>query len=441
MRNPILKAIAIILIVIAAFFLLKAVVGWLRPSAATISGTLTVNGYIPEGSVIKTYGRQIESETSSAQYDELGTRPAQPFIQFSWDKAEVDNVYQAYVVLTTDGKEVAKSNVETVKAPATNVRFVINSPLRPPEEKAELNTISGTVRVNGAIPSGATITIEGRKNNASNWETVANNIPAAQSVQWSFNEAEGGATYVGRARLISGGSNIGTSDAVTVTAPARNIEMTVNSTYAPPQAQAPEKTTVSGSLFVNGSIPSSSSFRVLARKAGSGNYETIVDNLAAVNGVRWEWGNALTGVVYDFKSQVMQSGVVLAEAVSTDITAPASNVDMTITMNAPLTAPPTAPRTSCDGKNGSVWTVSTTVDAVKDSRARQYWLMVGTQPGFSDTFSTRWAHGTDLEYRFRIENIEENRDYYTQYAWSDCADCTAAGQFSPFTRSSFRCPQ
>ena len=442
-KTIILYTISVVVISLALIYLGGLLFSWTLPQKVSITGQLTINGYFPEGkSMVRTYGREITNDKTTASFSQVGQdRAAQQVMQYTWPNAKNDHTYQAYMALIVDGKEVAKSGVETVKAPATDIGFIINSSLTPPKPDEEYQTLSGTVLVNGSIPAGATLTIEGKKSNATDWNVVAENIPAAASVQWTYNDAEPGATYNSRARLVSNGTNFGTSNVVTLTAPARNIQMTINSTFVPPQQPKPVKTSVSGTINLNGSVPGSSSFRVLSRKAGSGDYQVVADNIAVVNGVRWEWNGAYEGTSYDFKAQLMQFGTVLSEAYNTNVSAPSSSVNFTVVTNAPLSAPPTAPRTSCDSKYNNVWNAATTVDSIKDNSVRQYWLMVGTQPGFNDVLNVRWAANTDLEYRFALNNIVENTQYFTQYAWSTCADCTATGQFSPFTRSSFRCPQ
>ncbi len=220
---------------------------------ATISGTLYINGYIPQGAVFDLLGRPYGSSGNySVVVDNLS---AQIKRTITYSNAISGQKYEVKgQLIDVNGTVIGESPVSVISAPSDNAVMTINSSAQPPagtitpigsnspsasgspaaSVQASGNAvISGTINFNGSAPSGSSIVILAKLPTDASYNTVVNGITPNSGSTWSWNGAVAGATYNMVAVLkgqINGDQNIDYADSqtYTVAAPAQNQLFTLN---------------------------------------------------------------------------------------------------------------------------------------------------------------------------------------------------------------------
>jgi len=198
-------------------------------------------------------------------------------------------------------------------------------------------TISGIIDYNGTTPEGATVAIATRKLGDQQYATVISGLSPTGGTKWSWAKAESGKAYDVQAYLQVNGKNVATSQAVTVAAPADGEVLVINSTHNPTE----KKAKISGTVNMNGSVPAGSTIAIGEKSPAETEYTIVATDLAAVDGVKWSWGDAKEGSLYTIKAFLQLNGSNMYESDPLQVAAPASNE--VLTLNARSTSPTPTP--------------------------------------------------------------------------------------------------
>ncbi|MBP7832389.1 MAG: hypothetical protein KA035_01320, partial [Candidatus Levybacteria bacterium] len=262
----------------------------IQSGASSISGQIDINGVIPQGASISLLQKKADSKSNPVVF--ASNLPVADRSPWSFHTAEVNTNYQIQAEVIVNGVPIASSDVITVTAPANNEVLTINLISQTQTGTA---VVSGNINVNGYIPAGSTITIQGRRLGAQAYTVVARNLPGQPTQFMSYATALAGQKYEVQGQLIaSNGSVIGTSSTITVSAPATNEQLTINSTaLAPtpvpvptnaptqnsPTPVPPQNSAISGNINFNGAAPANSRIVILTAPGNSSNYSVAVNNI------------------------------------------------------------------------------------------------------------------------------------------------------------------
>ncbi|MBI2029876.1 hypothetical protein HYT02_05655 [Candidatus Gottesmanbacteria bacterium] len=264
--------------------------------------------------------------------------------------------------------------------------------------KAGSDTISGTVNINGYVPSGASITIASREHGTTNFANVVTGISSTDGVAYSWNEAEGGKMYDIQASLVVNNQNISQSDIYTISAPASGEILTINSTAVPPSQGL---STISGKIDLNGFVPNGATVAVSAQDPQDSSFRPVVGGFAAVDGATWIWNSAQTGTSYQLQATLMSGTTAVGQSNTITVTSPADSEVLTINS----TATPPAPQvTSISGSinfNGSVLGGSTISVAYRITGQTNFTMFAQNLPANSGTSwnFTQASSGTSYDFQ------------------------------------------
>lgn len=216
-------------------------------ASAVISGTIRTNGYIPPNSTIIIEGKKYGVPTFTTIANNL---PALKSQVMSYATAISGQSYEVRgKLVNTNGSVIGTSNTIIVTAPAQNEILELNSiaqaPAGTPNPSAQgensSNTISGYINLNGPVPQGATMVIVSRASGTSTYQVVQDSIQPKDDALWSWSGGQLGKSFDLKAVLKKPNgegtfTDISTSNTITVTAPAENQQLSVNSSFqlAPP---------------------------------------------------------------------------------------------------------------------------------------------------------------------------------------------------------------
>lgn len=241
-----------------------------------------------------------------------------------------------------------------------------------PGQKA---TISGTLDYNGTTSEGATVAITARKIGEQQYTTILSGLMPESGTSWSWSNAESGKAYDIQAVLQLDGKNIATSPQLFVAAPASDEVLLINSIYSP----SDKKAAISGTVDMNGSVPQGSTIAIGVKSPAETEYSIVATDLAAVDGVKWSWGDAKEGSLYSIKAFLQVNGSNLYESNALQVAAPASGELLTLNARVPnatptpSVAPPTAGAISGTiNLNGPTPSNSTIVIAARVSGTSQF---------------------------------------------------------------------
>lgn len=424
-------------------------------SKASVSGTLDINGVVPPGAILTFYQRQVGSKAQFVAFAQI----ASPSDLLSWDfsSGSPNTSYEIKAVLSANGKEVATSDPIFVTAPAADEKIKVQVPT----SSGGSATISGTVGLNGYIPQGSTITVEGKKSTETNYTIVASNLSAKDNQFVSYTTAISGQEYNVRAVLYnSSGTQIGASDVLTVIAPAENETFSVNSaaqapvTPTPTLAPATAATSVpalssgaiiSGNINFNGAALPNSRIVIFQRPINTQNYQVAVDNITPVNGASWQWNGATSGQWYNLFAVLKQrqsNGTDQDITLSTVLTvaAPAANESFTLNSGFSLPAPGGNVGVTCGNLNGQTW--GATLSFPSAQNAQSYWIQVGVTNGGIELMNQTMNASSNTTQQVST-NLQNGTTNYIRYAYATVPNLGAGStQFSPFSQTSqIRCSQ
>lgn len=210
-----------------------------QPEQVTVSGIIHLDGYLPKGSTFSILSRATGKGNFSAVVSNL---PAQDGATWSWTTANSGKTYDINVqIYDGSGNLISVDNPQTVTAPSSGLVFTVSSTAQPPAPV--ITGISGTITINGSIPSNSYITLATRPSSSTgSFNQVNSNITATNGVNWSWSAAQSGAQYDIQAYLWVNGQPYSQSNILTVTAPSQNDTLTIN---AQQQTGAPAGNTIS----------------------------------------------------------------------------------------------------------------------------------------------------------------------------------------------------
>lgn len=409
--------------------------------SSSISGTFNINGVVPSGATITL----MQREPSSTQYS-IVKQGLQPEDKTMWDfpQATAGKSYEIKASLVQGGKTIAESDPIFVSAPATDEIITLDVESGSGAANA---IIGGTVGINGYIPIGATITVEGKVfDSSANYETIVSKLAAKDGQYLSYTTAIAGKTYNVRGILYdANGNKIGESAVIQVTAPAQNETLDINSTAkAPvtqpttPQATAvPANVSVSGTINFNGAAPANSRIVIFQRPSGANNsYQVAVDNITPANGTTWQWTSAKPSTWYDIIAILKQkqsngTDKDISTSNTITLTAPATNEVFTINSGFSLTAPNGSISVTCGSNNNN--TFNATVFFQSAPSAQSYWYQIGTSNGGSELYNSTGNTNNNPTQQINV-TMNSGVTYYARYAYATTANQgVGSSQYSGFS--------
>lgn len=213
---------------------------------APISGQIQVHGYIPTGASMILQSREVNGGFTAVQ----NFSNPQPLQDFSWPDAQPLKDYFVKAVLIVNGQEMGDSQEVPAVGSESDINLTVNSKAQPagasvtptPTPAANNNqptptpapvpqgTISGTVTINGPQMQGTSLVILWRHPGDTNYQTLTTiNNPSYNGATWSWNDGVVGRAYEITALLkVNGTFDNGNAKSQTVTAPAQNVNFTIN---------------------------------------------------------------------------------------------------------------------------------------------------------------------------------------------------------------------
>lgn len=441
--TALLAGIIVILLIVIGYFLFVNKTLFTRSGPTAISGTFNINGVVPQGATLTLTQRIYNQEVSPVVFaEELSATD-----QAAWNfpDAMTGSTYEIQAIVNVNDKEVAHSIPLTVTAPAENEVLTLNIPSDNPTNESAV--ISGSIQVNGYIPSGATIQVQGKEVGAVSYATIADNLAAQQRQAMSYTTALAGTAYDIVGQLYdANGNQIGTSTVLQVTAPALDEVLVINSTAQPPATpttapNTPTPTitavTLSGSINFNGAAPSNSRIVILQKPMNQGNYQVAVDNITPLNGSTWTWNQASSGTWYNLIAVLKQrqsngTDQDIADSNTITIAAPANNIQMTLNSGVSLPAPGGPITMTCNSQSGSnAWNVTVNFQSVQN--AQSYWFEIGSTNGGTDKMNqTQNASNTPTQ---QVNaSFQSGVTYYAQYAYANVPNAqVGSNEFSAFS--------
>jgi hypothetical protein len=438
-----------ILIALGSFYFIK------QANAATVSGIINYTALKPDptdkGQVLikyRKYGTQDAYKTAFTSILENKS-------PWTWNDAVSGQPYEITAELVIDEEVVTSSEPLVVTAPATAQELDLrvtwhNLPASVVSE--EQTFIKGTVAINGAIPPGSEVHILANETNSSTFQVVAINKSPTNSNAWEWDGATPLKDYLVHAVLVSNGLQIGTSATTLVAGGDAEVVFSVNSTanltpstpslpvpqtsltptQSPTVASSSRK--ISGTIFINGPKDKDTSLLLLWRKPGQGNYQVINRiNFPSHNGQIWEWDNPPAGSNYEITTALQVNDQNTATSNSQIVAAPAQNINFTLNTGVIVNTPGDKPSLAACTQQGSQWDATIKYPVVQN--AGNYWFQIGTNPGANDTSDSKTpAAGNDTNKTVTVR-IDNNRTYYTRYAYSICVNCSNNVNFSNFADS------
>lgn len=413
---------------------------------AEISGRFDVNGVIPQGVTITLLQRDPSQKggytaiAQGLQFEDQAT--------WNFPNAVSGKSYEIKASVVQDGKTLSESDPIFVTAPATDEAIGINVESQNGTANA---VISGIVGINGYLPTGSTITIEGKLTNGSaDYTKIISGVPAKDGQVVAYTTAVAGKTYSVRGTLYDGnGGEIGKSSVLQITAPAKNEVLDINSTAkAPvvvqPTAQPAAATaapvvsngTISGSINFNGGAPANSRIVIFQRLSGQGNFQVAVDNITPVNGTNWQWNGAQVGTWYDMVAILKQkqsngTDTDIATSSTQTFAAPASNEVFTLNSGFSLSSPNGNITITCGNNNNNVFSAIVYFQSVPN--AQGYWYQVGMTNGGAELYN-QTGNGTSNPLQQINVSMNRGTNYYARYAYSTIGNQPmGSSQYSGFT--------
>ncbi len=207
---------------------------------------------------------------------------------------------------------------------------------------------------------------------------------------------------------------------------------------SPPQAAA---TTISGTVTLKDAPPARSAVAIAVREKNKNSYIPIETDLKAVDGVKWSWNQAISGVAYDVQAYLVTNiDTLVSNSQPVSATAPKSAVELTIDF-AELPSPPNGSLTvACKSNNGDKWSVSYAYNINNPtSLAKQYRLLAGVDTVgtlvWDETFVPSSPDTTQSTVSPSI--FEQGKQYFGSYAYATCESCTEFSKVSEWV--AFKC--
>ena len=399
-------------------------------TAATIAGTVYFQGYAPAGAYIAIAERResdkdFKDVVSGITPDQDGTT------EWVWRDATSGHNYEIKATLKVSGKVIESSAVQKVSAPATAVSLPLISNLQPPAPAVA--TMSGQINVDGYVPAGATLQVLAKTLAAVAFQPVVTGIVPTDNANWVWANAATGTTYQVKAQLLDANSNvISKGDTQTLTAPSGGEVLNVYSTASSP---APAASGISGTITINGSVPSGAYLTLATRPSGTASFNQVVNNIAATNSVPFSWNGANSGQSYDVQAYLWVNNQPYAASNILTVTAPSTFDILTINAQQPTSSPPSGTlNVSCGGTSGGL--VQATINFNTQSNlpnAQSYNIVVTSASQSQQVVNTTVTppNPTQSQSITTTYVFQPNATYYAQYAYST----SSGGQMSALSPS------
>lgn len=391
-----------------------------------ISGTFDLNGYIPEGSFL---GFEVKGPNDTGyQIVGSGLRPADG-LTWQWGQAEKNTTYEIRGFIVNNQSRIAVSDMISVVAPAYNEVIRIVSPLS--DNKPAKTTISGTIDLNGYVPTGSVIILKQRKKGDENFSSFAE-VKAYDQAGWSFTEAESGSQYDLQAYLSANGTNIGQSVILSISAPANNEVLVINSNAT----SLPVNVSISGKIGINGSAPSGSTISVGQRISGTNQFNNVLSGIATSDGIAWSWNSAQQGSSYDLQAYLVNNGNTIAQSSILTVSAPAQNEVLNISVSSQPPQPPAdAINVWCltKGNNGR-WQVKISYNnnqRIKNATTYRITLYAANSGNNLVSTDVSPANPSDTQTLTTDYVVVEGVSHFAQFAYTTCSSCSNFSAFSP----------
>lgn len=324
----------------------------------------------------------------------------------------------------------------------------------PSSNSPKTAVISGSIGFNGTVPSGATISIGQRVHKSGGqFNMVVQNLSAKDGITWSWNGAKENESYDIQAFLIENGKQVESSEILTVTAPAADEVLHLNSDAGPaptpnPQTNKIQPATISGTFDLNGYYTVNTTITILYKVQGqSGDYQVAASGIAAKDGGSWSWGGALADTTYDMKARFISStGANIGESPKVIVTAPATGEVFSINSTAKPPAPaqpqptPAVSGGTVSGSinfNGAVPANSSIVILAQTGGSGQYQVVVnGIQPANGSTWSWNGAQAGQNYNLVAVLKQQNANNTQTDVATSQTMNVTAPANNQVFTINS-----
>lgn len=458
LKNKLVLGISIFFL-ITIVFLLSFFINTYLQQKAVVSGIIDLNGYVPAGSTIAIAQKTAGQPQFNIVVDGIA---AVDQTIWKWGGAERGKLYEVKAYLRNNENIISESEPKLFAAPAANEILTVNSKNTP--STTTKATIFGFIDFNGYIPSDATIAIAQRKSADLPFSIVVSNLPIIDGAKWSWNDAQSGSPYEIKALLKQGEITIAESAIKSVFAPAANEELRINSSIIPPSpsptptssttiitSPTPYPTytpypttlptpiayvTISGSIDLNGIVPSGATISILEKRKEEAQFNTIIEGLQAKDGVSWSWNNAQTGLSYQLEAILKVNSKIINVSQIITVSAPAANEILTINAGTNLTQPPTPPGIQCNQANSNnMWSVNISYHSIDGTKI--YWIKAGDinqDNRFIDTRIPPNNQSLPTTYSFNTDYFfSQGVTYFAKYAYSNCSDCTDVFYFSPFS--------
>lgn len=199
--------------------------------------------------------------------------------------------------------------------------------------------ISGVLNINGAVPTGATISLIAQDMKGGSPVTFASGLTPLDNDAWSYTHATPNNSYSIKAQLIQNGKVITESSPISVTAPADDETLTLNVTSDQP---ADTNAVISGNIIVNGFIPANSTITINGRVLGDQNFTQVATNLPGRARQFMSYTSAIAGKEYEVTGTLIgPDGSVIGTSSILAVAAPALNETLTINSSAQAPSTPT----------------------------------------------------------------------------------------------------
>ncbi|NMC35668.1 hypothetical protein GYA49_01345 [Candidatus Beckwithbacteria bacterium] len=191
---------------------------------SNVSGAIDLNGYIPANSKIVILAKANTDTDYTTVADNVTATDGQTW---QWTNATYGTGYDIKAILESDGNDIGESPVISVTAPASNEFLRIVSAAKQPAPQPQTTKISGTIDLNGPVADNSTILVLQKKPSEQTYQVI-NRYSANDGQYWEWDNAISGVEYEITAALQVNDNNTATANAITVTAPANNETLTIN---------------------------------------------------------------------------------------------------------------------------------------------------------------------------------------------------------------------
>ncbi|MBP9719401.1 MAG: hypothetical protein KBD46_02945, partial [Candidatus Levybacteria bacterium] len=275
-----------------------------------------------------------------------------------------------------------------------------------------------------------------RQVGSNQFANVVTGLSPTDNSVWSWTQANQNMKYEIQASLMVNGTVQNQSQVVTVTAPATNETLTINSTATPP---TPVVTGISGTIGLNGYVPPSGSYITLGvRVSGTGQFNPVAGNISATDGVTWTYPNAQSGTSYDIQAYLWQNNQPYSQSQILTVSAPATGEVLTINAQTPPNNTPAGNSlsVSCTSYSSSVnlWQITVNYNTNNNlQNPAQYQLYVGTNQGGNQQINLTTTPSNPNQTQTYVSGylFTQNTTYYAQYAYATCSNCSSFSPASP----------